>query len=375
MINKNKNKKKQKIPLLIVSLGQKYGGAEKYTLNLISSLQEYSYDIHVAVREDGGLVSKIKNCHLVKFNLDKKNIIASIYKFRRYVDYNNIAIIHCNGINAMFFALFLKKGIRKIAVIHGDTGLDHKDMGFIKSKVFPAAEVLFIKNFDKCVVVSESLKEVLLKRGVKSYKTEVIYNGIELYNYKSYADINNQVLKICNVGNLLKVKGQIFLLKALKYLKNNYPEIKCECDIYGIGDCYRELYDFINRNHLSNVYLKGFDDSVRNKLNNYNVYVQPSFYESFGLSVVEAINAGCYVIGSDTGGIKEILDILDCGETFHIGDYKEIALIIKKLYENRELLANDKLKTIEKIRYKFSNIVMVDKLDKIYRGNSYENKG
>ena len=371
----NKNKKKQRISLLIVSLGKKYGGAEKYTLNLIKSLQKLDYDIHVAVREDGGLVSKIKNCHLVKFNLDKKSIVTSIYKFKRYVDYNNISVIHCNGINAMFLALFLKKNIRKIAVIHGDTMIDHKDMGIIKSKVFPAAEVLFIKKFDKCVVVSESLKKILISRGVDSGRIEVIYNGIELYNYKSYADINNQVLKICNVGNLLKVKGQIFLLKAMDYLKNNYPEIKCECDIYGIGDYYKELYNFITENQLCNVCLKGFDDSVRNKLNNYHIYVQPSFYESFGLSVAEALNAGCYVIGSDIGGIKEILNILDCGETFPIGDYKQIALIIKKLYENRELMANDKLKMREKIQSKFSNIDMIDKLDKIYRGNNYENKG
>lgn len=373
MINTDKNKE-QKISLLVVSLGKKYGGAEKYTLNLINSIQKFSYDIHVAVREDGGLVSKIKNCHLIKLDLDRRSIITSIYKLKRYIDYNNISVIHCNGINAMFFALFLKKNIKKIAVIHGDTALDHKDMGFIKSKIFPVAEVLFIKKFDKCIVVSESLKEILIKKGVKRNKVEVIYNGIELYNYDSYADINNPILKICNVGNLLKVKGQIFLLEALKYLKNNYPEIKYECDIYGMGDCYEELYNFITENHLSNVCLKGFDDSVRNRLNNYHIYVQPSLYESFGLSVVEAINAGCYVIGSDTGGIKEILNILDCGETFPIGNYKEIALIIKKLYENRELLANDKLKTIEKIKYKFSNIGMVNKLDKIYRGSSYENK-
>ena len=111
MINTDKNKE-QKISLLVVSLGKKYGGAEKYTLNLINSIQKFSYDIHVAVREDGGLVSKIKNCHLIKLDLDRRSIITSIYKLKRYIDYNNISVIHCNGINAMFFALFLKKNIK-----------------------------------------------------------------------------------------------------------------------------------------------------------------------------------------------------------------------------------------------------------------------
>lgn len=55
--------------------------------------------------------------------------------------------------------------------------------------------------------------------------------------------------------------------------------------------------------------LKGYDKDVRSTLNRYSLYIHPSKYESFGISILEAMNAGCCVLANSVGGIKKLLII------------------------------------------------------------------
>jgi glycosyltransferase involved in cell wall biosynthesis len=48
--------------------------------------------------------------------------------------------------------------------------------------------------------------------------------------------------------------------------------------------------------------------------------ISPSRYEPFGLVAVEALAAGCYVIASDAGGLRETLTGLSCATTYVRGD-------------------------------------------------------
>lgn len=356
-----------RIGLLIVSLGKRFGGAERYTLNLMDALPKKQYDVHVAVRFDGRLLSRLDSDNVLMLHMGLRNLLPSIFKLGHYIKTNGISVVHCNGINAMILACVLGN-VKKIAVIHGDTMIDHKGMGFLKEFIFPKLEILLICCFDECVAVSDSLKKLLVYRGAPKKRMNVVHNGIEWIKYSKNADVETRILRICNVGNLQKVKGQIYLLKALKYIDDHYPEIKYECDIFGEGECRQELQEYIFINKLDSVHLKGFDDKVRGRLNSYHIYVQPSLYESLGLSVLEAFNAGCYVIGSDVGGMREIFDIAEgASQRFPVGDYREIAHIIKRLDENRYLLEKGRSDAMENLKKEFSTQAMIEKLGCIYR--------
>ena len=110
----------------------------------------------------------------------------------------------------------------------------------------------------------------------------------------------------------------------------------------------------------------GFDDDVRKKLNKYQLYIQPSYYESFCLAVAEAFNAGCYVIASDIGGMKEIVNYVGNGKLFKIGNYIELAYIIKSCYENRNIIRKNRKSAITKLENKFGISNMIRSLDVYY---------
>lgn len=353
--------------ILIISLGKKYGGAEKYTCDLSSGLAQRGYEVHLAVRKDGGLISKLNNTHMCVLDMTKKRLVIAVWELQKYINCHHIEIIHCNGINAMFLALFVHGTKSKIAVIHGDTEIDHENLGKLKKKLYAKLETLLLKYYKNCVTVSKSLKTVLSKRGVKKENITVIYNGIYPYDYKTFADSKEEILRICNVGNLLKVKGQIVLLQALNYVTEMYPNIKVKCDIYGIGECESELKQYIKEYNLENVRLCGFDDNVRDKLNMYHLYIQPSYYESFCLSAAEAVNAGCFVLASDTGGLHELIKTVKNGFLFPAGDYKKLADLIKICFEDREMICRHRFLAMQILNQKFSLEHMIHQLDLYYK--------
>ena len=351
-----------------MSLGKKYGGAEKYTQTLVHNIDKTKYDVYCVVRKDSVLGKKLVNTNVSTLHLDisKRGVLNSILFLRKFVKDNRINIIHANGINAMVLILFISNKVKKIAVIHGDTYIDHKGMGFIKEILFPKIEAILCNKYDICIAVSESLKKILVHRGVKSEKIHVIYNGIEIYKYKDKYSSDSKI-KLCAVGNLLPVKNHIKLLEAVKSFNEKYPDKYIYCDIYGSGECENNLNEYIKLNNLTNVTLKGFDDSIRYKLDQYDIFVQPSKYESFGLAVVEAINAGCFVIATDVGGMKEIIELFPKrGKLVQVNNSDAIMECINFVYSinNRVRHLDEEEEAL--LENKFSVRTMISQLERIY---------
>ena len=64
---------------------------------------------------------------------------------------------------------------------------------------------------------------------------------------------------------------------------------------YGISDFVRYL-GFVNGNDKAEL------------LSNTDIYIQPSYVESFGISILEAMSYGASIISTNVGGIPEVVD-------------------------------------------------------------------
>lgn len=350
------------VNLMVISVGKIFGGIEKYTLDLINNLPSEKYNIFLVVRKDGVLIKRVRYKNVISLSLDKKDIFASMLKLRRIVKDKKINIIHCNSNNGLLVALLLNKK-NKIAVIHGDVVLDQSMKGGLISKLYKVIENILIKTSEVCIAVSKSLETVLDKRGIRNI--QVVYNGIEVWKYKNAPDYYNVPLKASCVGNLLPVKNQITLLKAVRYMKEHYPKDRVEFDIYGEGMCRNELQNYIDENKLVNVHLCGFDSDVRTKLPCYQLYVQPSKYESFGIAALEAMNAGCCVLVSNVGGLKEIVDT-ETGILFDSDDYVALANELHRCYQNRSFIKSIGMAGKRKMETMFTIKKMITETEKIY---------
>lgn len=355
------------LKVLIVSVGKLSGGVEKYTLILGKMLKKKGVEVHYAIRRNAWLDSQLINERKVTIEMGK-NSFSDMLKLKKYVKENGINIIHCNSNNGLFVCQLIRENCycKKIGVIHGDVLIDQNHKGCFISKLYERMETWLIKRrCSKCIAVSNSIRNILVERGIPREKIDVVYTGIESIEYKTTPDYNAEVLNICTVGNLLPVKNQILLLSSLSLLNKKYPQVNYSCDVYGEGPERENLERCIETNNLNKVSLKGFDKNVRAKLNNYQIYIHTSKYESFGISIVEAMNAGCCVLANAVGGVNEIINN-ECGYILENETPDEIVDVLFYCYKNREELKRVAVNGKRRSQNMFSSLSMVNSILDVY---------
>lgn len=149
-------------------------------------------------------------------------------------------------------------------------------------------------------------------------------------------ELNKKVIlgTCATVGS--RYKGQQNVIKAIKVLKEKGYEI--EYQLVGGGD--NSYLENIAKKYDSyeNVKFMGVltHSEVFDWLDTIDIYVQPSLTEGLPRSLIEALNRGCPAIGSDAGGIPELL--LD-KSIYPKKSYKEFVDAFEYVNMNREELA------------------------------------
>ena len=100
-------------------------------------------------------------------------------------------------------------------------------------------------------------------------------------------------------------------------------------------------------------------------MNEYALYIHPSKYESFGISILEAMNAGCCIIANNVGGMTEILDERS-GYLIDAEDSRNIEKAIIRLYDDREVMKQYAINGKYRVEEMFTTDEMLRKTIEIY---------
>lgn len=187
-------------------------------------------------------------------------------------------------------------------------------------------------KFDKLFAISKAVQKRTKNQG---FESEVIYNGIHFDQIKCDTHTQGTPLRIVNVGRLENDKGQKILIEAAKILKKHGVDFSI--DFIGNGKNESDLKELANKYHIeSNINFLGFQSRVYvyENLCHYDLYVQPSIFEGFGLTIAEAIAAKVPVITSDLEGPIEVIDGGHYGIPFQCGNANDLANKIIQFYNN-----------------------------------------
>ena len=187
--------------------------------------------------------------------------------------------------------------------------------------------------FDHIVAISESVKGDILNT-YSAHNVTVIYNGINFSLFHAKKTVcSKPIEKLVVVSRLdMQKKGHDILLDALSILKRKgYRYI---LDIVGDGRSKDDVVQFISQLGLQeevNMIGSKPRDWVYEHLSEYDLLVQPSRYEGFGLSIVEGIASGIPVLASDIDGPREILRNGRYGFLFKSEDANNLAEVIESI--------------------------------------------
>ena len=234
----------------------------------------------------------------------------------------NPDIIHCH--NSTLINLLRFVFCRRIYLTVHDIG--YSDSNFSKYKSLFA--------------ISESVQNDVLSKG--NYKTKLVYNGIDTSLIKTKNDYKKkEYFKLIQISRLEhNKKGQHILIQALEGLKHNDPNCFFILDIIGDGESYEYLKNMVETKGLSNN-ITFLGDKPRSfiyeNLKNYDLLVQPSLFEGFGLTITEAMSAIVPVLVSDIDGPMEIIKNGKYGEFFKSSDSIDCSKKIQYIMNNYDV--------------------------------------
>jgi glycosyltransferase involved in cell wall biosynthesis len=215
---------------------------------------------------------------------------------------------------------------------------------------------LFVKRFGMLFSISEAVRKDVMQRTGKD--SIIVYNGIVISHYQTrneYAyNPNKEEFNIVQIGLLdFNIKGQQIAVEALKMILEKHPEVMMKLYFIGEGKDLQRLKSLVSTCNLNrNVVFYGLKHRtwIKNELKNFNILIQPSLNEGFGLTLIEGFAAGLPVIASNIGGPKEILGLLNAGLQVEAGNAEDLANKIYMVYES--YISNIKSDTIENCNVK-----------------------
>ena len=362
-------KDKKKITIFALHLG--FGGVEKYLSSLCKMLKE-NYDIEIIStykvldKPAFPFSEKVKITYLIDDKPNKE-------EFKRAIENKNIISIFKEGIKSVKI-LYLKRSrnIKAIRNTYSDyiitTRTFHSRLvgyyaynNIIKiatehnfhnnDKKYITKVIDSIKDFDYFVVVSDNLRKFYEN---KIGKTKCIYipNVIDNLPDKRSKLTNKNIITI---GRLSPEKGQKDLIDVFKIVNKELPKTKLF--IVGDGPLKQELENYTKELKLTDkIIFTGFlgNKEKEKYILDSSIFILPSYTESFGLVLIEAMSYGLPCIAFDSSdGARELLK-------------DDVGILVKD--RNKEKMAKEIIKELKNAKkdnysekgYKYCQKYLID---------------
>ena len=201
---------------------------------------------------------------------------------------------------------------------------------------------LVIKSSKHIISVSKDCLDSLKNRSsfLDCDKTSYIYNGIEDPVLLNNFEINKPRKPYClMLATYEPRKGHTYLLKAFKDVVKNFDDVQLKIFGHGRAQEKQQVFDEVSKHNLMDrVILGDFEPQKNQLIANASILVVPSqAFESFGLTIIEAMAFGVPVVTTDVGGMPEVLGDSNAGYVCSKDNYKEFALAIETILDDSEL--------------------------------------
>lgn len=295
------------------------------------------------------------------------SIIASLssyylnrHKIRRLIKEWEIDIIHAEYvIPDGFMARMISKdlGIKYVVTVHDENRyMNYSISRKTVTSVLAGASWITPLNFPSAI---------LYKKAVET-SIEVIPHGIDIRFLKAEPEYNSgNEIKILTIAALLSYKNIDKVLMSLSRLKSNFH---FSYTIVGTGPEKKRLNDLVNELGLKNrvMFIDRIPyDEIPSEMCRHDIFILPSYFETFGRVLFEAMAVGMPVICAKDSGIHGYFSEGEEAISVHHYDIEEIADKLRILMSDSDLrrIMGQKAKKLM-LSYTWENIVTT--LNSIY---------
>lgn len=289
----------------------------------------------------------------IKLITNKKRIEQELEILIKDVDVVLTRLPSALGIIAGYVALKFNKPLWVEQVGNAKDSLNTHGslMGKIAAPFFEFQNKKLIRKADFVSYVTENKLQRDYPSNPKAITasiSNVLINYVLEENDIDNERFNKEIFRIGLIGGFdVRYKGQDILLKAVALLDEKIKKnIKISFVGKGNPQWVEDLaYNLDLKNTIEYVGSLEAGEEINNFLKTLSLYVQPSLTEGMPRATIEAMAMGCPVIGSDVGGLPDIVTPQYIHEK---GNYKQLATHLEYLYNHRKELHKEAHLSIDK---------------------------
>jgi len=341
------------LKILHLIYSEQVAGAEKYLLDLLPGLKEQGIECHLIcvtpakdAHKFASLCAELNNkgVSALLLNGTIKNFLSVARSISKYLASNEIKYLHAHLFKSDMLAVIVKKLFnRKIVLLSTKHGYEekycsnyHRYNGRIHYNLYYFISKYLLANIDKQVAVSKAMSDLYYQLKLTDYRLPFVHHGININALQQADDktqyrFGNQQLLI--LGRIEEVKGHTYLFNALPEVVKIFPEVKLL--IIGNGAQQPQLQNQAAALGIEkNILFLGFQPNPYPFMENSDMMVSPSLYESFGLVFIEAYAIKLPVIAFDAPAANEIISNNETGLLVPVYDGSKLAEKIIWLLQN-----------------------------------------
>jgi len=356
------------------------GGAQLSVLHLAKNLPRFGYDVLLATGLEGELFGEAKREGIplyfipsLKRKVSPLNDILALFQIIRLLREKKPTILHAHTSKAGFLGRIAGRICKVPVIIYSPRG--HIFSGYFSSwetKIFYLCEKLTLRMCDAFVCLTDEERRDWNKYGFNHPLMPVIHSGVEVERFrrpsippfvlKKRLGIGEDDKVVCFIGRLSPVKGARYLLSAGEILRRRYSNIVLL--FVGDGEERGELERMAKEKGIRALFL-GSREDVENFYHICDLVAVPSLNEGMGRVIVEAWSAGRAVVGSDVGGIRELIEDGETGLLVSPANPLSLSEAIERVMGDKELAGKMGEKGREKANL-FSVSTMMEKTVALY---------
>jgi len=354
--------------VLALCLSPDQGGLELYVLKLLNFYHDNGLNIPVACLKESYISQNTNND---KIECHPRGIFKNIINFfliRKYIIDNNLSIIHVSWSKDIFLSIMLKLFIPDdIKVIF------YRQMKISRSKKDIYHKFIY-KHIDGIMVITDRLQTEARKYlPIEIHKIHKLTYGIKrpsndkLIDKMSFFKKHNMNPNVFSIGIFSRIEEQ----KGQHLVLNSINKSKHEIQLFLIGhtmdDAYKNKLKMTAKEYnLSNKFkFINFVESPMAYMPCFDLIILPTYEETFGLIVVEAMLMNVPVIGSNAGGVPEIISHGNNGLLFETKNDNDLVKKIDYIVENKETRSKIIKNAYEYANNRYDNSKHFVKLEKI----------
>ncbi|MCW3490103.1 glycosyltransferase family 4 protein [Dethiobacter alkaliphilus] len=335
-------------PRILTVVRPAEGGIRAHIKTLVQELHE-DFSFSVVCPPEQSADFKEYGCEVVpvpmRAAVHPLHDLRALMQMHKNLKNGSYSLVHAHGFKAALLARPVAGYSHTpcLVTVHGDFA--HAASSPL-APVYRWVEAVFAGWATGYITVADWLAEELQAvYSVDGERIAVIPNGIrfpavpQAGNAKDVLPFSSAAVVIGTVARLAPQKGIEYFIKAAALLSKIKPDLRFV--VVGDGP-QRRVLELLSRNlGLTNkLYFAGARQNVADFLAGFTVFVQPSVSEGQGITALEAMAAGCPVVASAVGGLRELIRHGDNGLLVPPGEPQALAGAVNRLLGDELLRAS-----------------------------------